>query len=184
MIVLEGPDNAGKSTFARLLCDACGLHYSSAGPAPKTPDELQLCLNTQLMNASVKMVQDRLTCISQQVYNGSDDNLQKYLDLMLQVEHCIVIYCRPPDRILMDFSTHKVKSYDTEESLSKIVANQHRYIERYDALMKTIPHKQYDWTDEGLNLEGFIEMLYNTQVHKDCWRQFTNPQRFMVRDAL
>lgn len=33
-IILEGPDGAGKTTIARILCHALGMEYSHEGPPP------------------------------------------------------------------------------------------------------------------------------------------------------
>jgi hypothetical protein len=83
----------------------------------------------------------------------------------------MMVYCRPPDRILMDFSTHKLKSYDTEESIKKIVDNQHTYIERYDAIMAKIPHLTYDWTDDQMSKDMISDLLMATQYSENEWNR-------------
>lgn len=167
MLVLEGPDNSGKSTLGKAL----GLQYFSAGPAPKSVTELQECLNIQQMRAGLPCVQDRLTCISHQVYSEdlTKGFLQSELERLVKVPTFLIVYCRPPERVLMDLSTHKVKSYDTEEHMAKIIANQHIYIQRYDELMANIPHVQYDWTDEDISHEFFIQSMIKTQYEKHHW---------------
>lgn len=175
MIALEGPDNAGKSTLAKYLCDRYGLALCTAGPAPKNERERDICLITQYANSGWIIVQDRLTCISQQIYNDLDHTEEEtFLQSMIKVEKFVLVYCRPPDRTLMDFSTHSIKSYDTEESLAKIIANQHKYIEKYDAIMKRIPHVWYDWTDSNLNIEYITDILYNSQISKEGFHDLSN----------
>lgn len=174
MIVIEGPDNAGKSTLAKEI----GLQYFSAGPAPKDSIELRSCLTEQKSRASTPCIQDRLTCISQQVYSDAPESsvLQRYLDELIEQPFFVIVYCRPPQRVLMDLSNHKIKSYDTEQSLEKIVDNQHTYIERYDALMSSIPHVVYDWVEyrdfASGELGNFVRFLVNTQYSLDEWRSF------------
>lgn len=176
MIVVEGPDNAGKSTLSSEI----GLQRFSAGPAPRDSLELRECLRDQKARASVPCIQDRLTCISQQVYSDAPESsiLQRDLDELIEKPMFVVVYCRPPERVLMDFSTHKVKSYDTEKSLEKITDNQHTYIERYDELMRSIPHVLYDWTeyrDHGsADLNRFVRMLVNTQYSVDEWKRIVS----------
>jgi hypothetical protein len=171
MIVLEGADNSGKTTFASRFS---GLPVYTAGPAPKDADAELACIIEQMNNASKRCVQDRLTCISQQVYGNRlfDKSLGQVLVDMIKMPRVIVVYCRPPDRVLMDFSTHNVKSYDTEEHLKKLLDSQHTYIERYDALMSTIPHVLYDWTDPDVHLDGFVKRLILSQKGEDQWLEF------------
>lgn len=174
MIVFEGPDNAGKSTIAKLVARTFDIPYQTAGPAPKNESEKISCLLSQLGLSGSIVVQDRLTAISQRVYSDASNRRleEECLRIMINVPRFIVVYCRPPERTLMDFSTHKVKSYDTEESLSKIVSNQHIYIQRYDELMKRIPHIQYDWTDDQVDKLKFADRLVQTQHSNDYWVDF------------
>jgi hypothetical protein len=168
VIVLEGADNSGKSTLARSL----GLPYFSAGPAPTSESELKRCLDEQRARSKMICVQDRLTCISQQIYS-EELNKQPLRDELEYLAHrpgVIIVYCRPPERILMDLSTHKVKSYDTEENLSKIIANQHVYVRRYDTLMSSIPHFIYDWTDSIVETHEVISHLIDTQHDAKVWQ--------------
>lgn len=173
MIVLEGADNSGKSSLANRFS---GIPVYTAGPAPKDEDEENKCLMEQLDRASTKCVQDRLTCISQQVYGNRlfDSKLGSILVDIIKMSPVIVVYCRPPDRVLMDFSTHSVKSYDTEEHIKKIIDNQHTYIERYDALMSTIPHMLYDWTDKDVNVDGMVKNLIKSQRGESSWLELRN----------
>lgn len=174
MIVVEGPDNAGKTTLA----EAIGLQRYTAGPAPRDARELTECLLDQRARASMPCVQDRLTCISQQVYSDAPESglLGEALREFVKIPMVVVVYCRPPQRILMDLSKHKIKSYDTEESLKKIIDNQHTYIERYDAIMATIPHIQFDWTEYLDFVEAdrgeIIRYLVNTQYSMEAWQEY------------
>jgi hypothetical protein len=70
----------------------------------------------------------------------------------------------------MDFSTHRVKGYDTEESLRRLMDRQHEYIGRYDDLMSTVGHVKYDWTDEGLNKDGFIQFVHYAMMDESIKR--------------
>lgn len=168
MIVLEGADNSGKSTLAAKFS---GIPVYTAGPAPKNDEEEDKCLIEQMNRVPKTCVQDRLTCISQQVYANRlfDTKLASYVLDMIKMPTMIVVYCRPPDRVLMDFSTHNVKSYDTEDHLRKILDNQHTFIDRYDSLMSTIPHMHYDWTDPDVVVEGMIKQLLQSQKGVDQW---------------
>lgn len=170
MIVVEGADNSGKSIFGK----AFGMAYFSAGPAPKDAHELKQCLRDQRNRAMLPCVQDRLTCISQQVYSDAPEAclLQRDLDELVNEPKVIVVYCRPPERTLMDLSTHIIKSYDTEENMEILTRRQHEYIRRYDALMASIPHVIYDWTEHDEKENSEIRgLLMVTQNSMDEWRR-------------
>jgi adenylate kinase family enzyme len=170
MIAFEGPDNAGKSTFAKYVCDKYGLAYFTAGPAPKNGFERDTCLVEQYGRLHFPIVQDRLTCISHRIYHADDDiESSIFRNLMVKSNKFVLVYCRPPDRTLMDFSTHKLKSYDTEQSIKKIMDNQHEYIQRYDAIMASTPHLTYDWTDDQMDRDVIADRLMATQYDESEW---------------
>ena len=56
MIIVEGPDNAGKSTFAASI----GLEVRHPGPAPINDFELNLCLHDQIISMREPIVLDRV----------------------------------------------------------------------------------------------------------------------------
>lgn len=144
MIVLEGMDNSGKSTLAKKL----GFQTIHPGPAPKSFDEETNFMDNQLGLASHHLVMDRITCISQQVYQDKlfDKRYIEYLKRMQEVNNFAIIYCRPPDSVILNFKTHQPKKYDTKDSLKKIEDNAIKYLGSYDKLMATINHIVYDYT--------------------------------------
>lgn len=171
MIVVEGPDNGGKTSLANRF----GLPIFTAGPAPRTEAEVTRCIDQQYGRATLPCVQDRLTLISHQVYpdEGPSELLSALLRGFVELQGVVIVYCRPPNRTLMDFSHHSVKSYDTEESLKRIYDNQHRYIERYDDIMSHIPHIEYDWTSmDRDSTDEFVGRLLATQGNPEGWRKF------------
>jgi hypothetical protein len=183
MIVVEGADNSGKTTLARKM----QLPYFSAGPAPTTLTELSECLKDQWNRAQVPCVQDRLTCVSQQVYSEAPESvlLQPILGDFVDQPGVVIVYCRPPERVLMDFSTHQVKSYDTEEHIEKLIRKQHEYIKKYDDLMATVPHVLYDWTEHSVaGCENIMEMLFETQINATNWKTLMKSIRMSTVRAL
>ena len=176
MIVIEGADNSGKSTFAKSL----GLAHFSAGPAPSDRYELLRCLDDQRGRASMPCSQDRLTCISQQVYSEAPEAalLQRELDELVEVPLVVIVYCRPPERTLMDLSSHVVKSYDTEENMERLAKRQVEYVQRNDDLMSKIPHIVYDWTEYSAQENSDIRSLLITSQHSiDEWRKLRDAMR-------
>lgn len=150
MIIIEGMDNSGKSTLAKKL----GLKTIHPGPAPES-DSIELeCMEYQLSIAQEPVIMDRITCISQQVYQNRlfDSKYTAFLHRMLSTPKCIVVYCRPPKEVILNFESHCKKSYDTEESINNLIKNGSALIDRYDELMKTIPNIKYDFTKFFMDL--------------------------------
>lgn len=151
-IILEGPDNAGKTTLAmdlRKLCSDVVYHHSGGRP---TIEEIGPCLEEQLnLSKRLDVLIDRVTSISEQVYRpGMFGNVyyQSKIRGMLNAEHCVVIYCRPPTDRLVSQESIEFRDEENEETRSRILENLHSTVEKYDALMTSIPHIPYDYTDE------------------------------------
>ena len=163
-IILEGFDNSGKSSLA----DRLGFPVLHAGGPPANDIELRACLDKQLSDCKPGVTFDRVSCISDQVYGGKmfHEMHKWYLKRMLDQPATIVIYCRPPDEFLKDFSGHIRKSHDSDQHIEDIEANMALYIKRYDDLMITIPHVKYDYVINGTD-PRFIRTIINSQVRYD-----------------
>lgn len=161
MIILEGFDGAGKSTLATKL----KFPIKHAGGPPKTLEQLKKNLMDQMLECGNKVILDRITCISHQVYgdNMFDPRLMAYLHSMMDCKNTVLVYCRPPDHVLMDFSKHEVKDHDTEEHIEDLKRNMATYIDRYDQLMSKVTHVRYDYTKHGDDVP-FINDLIHSQV--------------------
>lgn len=150
-IILEGPDNAGKSTLADKLCQGQSVRYWHPGGKPKDrEDELRHCeQQLAMMRSRDWTIFDRITPVSQQVYNP-DNEMQvarrDYLEMMLR-EQAVLIYCRPSTDRLLRLQDTQWKPYDTEEHKQKIIQGQHMFVELYDALMQTVPCVSFDFED-------------------------------------
>lgn len=168
MIIIEGMDNSGKSTLA----NAFGLEIVHPGPAPKTKDQERVFLREQAENARLPIVMDRVTCISQQIYQKKlfDNEYMEYLSSMLETPHCVLIYCRPPDEIILDHSTHVAKDYDTPEQLEYLKQNGKQFIGSYDKLMYKLTHIRYNYTVDDEN--KLAEKVLSTQFHPSEWRKY------------
>lgn len=167
MIILEGMDNSGKSTLAAKF----GLEVIHPGPPPKTWGEEQNCLNEQLKNARLPVVMDRVTCISSQVYKNRlfDKLYMDFLDRMLATPHCVLVYCRPPDEVVLNFDTHVVKAHDTKEHLQKVKDNAKRYLESYDKVMYNLPHLKYNYIRPN---DDIIPMATDMVFHLKEWKKW------------
>lgn len=165
-IILEGFDNSGKSTLARKIRERYGFEVHHAGPAPKDEDHMRRCLNEQYELAKKPgVVLDRATAFSHAAYDDlvHDTTMIKHQAALINEPWCVVVYCRPPERTLMDFSSHQEKDWDTDEHLEFITKNAMYIIRRYDVIMHCVPHLFYDWTDDLLDIDTFVDNLAMTQ---------------------
>jgi hypothetical protein len=158
-LILEGADASGKSTLGRLIHKVSGRPLHLSGPAPKDDAQMASMILAQEEAARDReSIVDRISCISQQIYREGLFFRQDLMDNIKSYEgHSILVYCRPPDHVLMNPSMHEWKDYDTAEWKAEILSKQQDYIKRYDLLMSRVPCVIYDWTAE--NAEHVRNML-------------------------
>lgn len=153
-VVLEGPDNAGKSTLAKAIRTECNrVTYYHPGGAPSDAHDEEVCLTTQrnFFESSGQFLFDRVTCISQQVYNpnpSADEARKAFAQHMVRRPNMVVVYCRPPNETLMDVGNYTWRAEETEEHRQKIITRAAEFIARYDEVMLQVPTIFYDWKDE------------------------------------
>lgn len=151
-IVLEGPDHAGKTTLAKQLCTITGAKYHHPGGAPVDEMAERACLMEQqfLIERAGPLVLDRVTCVSQQVYNPNealDPVRTRCLDTLCTSPFVFVVYCRPPNEHLVDVGNYTWRPEETEEHRQKIMTRAFEWVERYDRVMEKVPHLSYDFKD-------------------------------------
>lgn len=166
-IIVEGMDNSGKSTLAASF----GLEVVHPGPRPRSNSETMRCLSDQLKSARLPIVMDRVTAVSSQVYGGEHNTLlcRPFLEEMVETQGCVVIYCRPPIEVIMDFSRHTVAGHDDKKQIEWMMQNAIRLVSRYDKLMATIPHLKYDYTNPN---EEVADAASQALFTVGGWRQW------------
>lgn len=152
-LILEGPDNAGKTTLADTLRKLLPQHvYFHPGGRPADEKAEDACLKDQLwlMTSQDRLIMDRCTSISQQVYSPDPRrSAERGLALNdLITAGVIFVYCRPNTDWLMSFENFTWREGETEEFKQEIIAKQHVFIQRYDDLMQWVPHIHYDYRSE------------------------------------
>lgn len=150
--IFEGPDNAGKTSLAQtVLRSVHGMMYHHPGGAPANPaaEDADMVAQFHMLSWPYSHVfMDRVTCISQQVYNPSTERDPARRQMVQQIlPHAVVIYCRPPNEVLMDVGNYTWRAEETEEHRQKIMTRAHEFIERYDMVMTGIPCISYNFRD-------------------------------------
>lgn len=182
IIVLEGPDNAGKTTLARKLRhQLTSVKYYHPGGKPDDSAHEAEFLNQQsaMFRSTIPHIIDRVTCISQQVYNPDPvlDHLRQQMAAEMIEAGVVVIYCRPPNEVLMDTANFSWRAEETEEHRQKIITRAHEFIERYDKVMTGIPCISYDWRDAPhaeLIAAKAVQALLGVQSAQEWFKNLIN----------
>lgn len=154
MIIIEGPDGAGKSTLIKSLQLAnTGLTLAprpctSLG-GPLVGDDLLQWL--QDYSRMYGYIYDRHPCISGAVYDSVysrpvEPRLQQRLHEAFWEarDNARVIYCRPPRQEI-------IRSVNESAQMGGVDRKIHQIIDTYDAIMANmVPHEKYDWTRDEL----------------------------------
>jgi hypothetical protein len=125
LIVVEGPDNSGKSTLALRIAHRFGLVvHESEGPPTETET-----INQRIRRYAERDRNNPLPCVyarhpvvSQPIYSAIKGNRGDVVDVNLTMDfYCvqqpILIYCDPLERGLGD---HKIKDHDTPEFIADL----------------------------------------------------------------
>lgn len=158
LIIVEGPDGAGKSTLIQKLSEDLDLPIYSSGK-PEGPMQLMSTMTTLVNMAKdldITYLVDRYPAISEPIYSKVL-NKKKYftpdlIDFFLNQE-IKVIWCNLRDRkqmfdnISTDYKPHKPLKH-----LQEVKENYYVLCEEYFDFMTKISDKvdiyQYDWTSD------------------------------------
>lgn len=178
-LVLEGPDNSGKTTLAKHLMAGIGnsvTYFHPGGPPPnEEAEEANLKEQFELLTGSTAVLMDRSTCISQAVYSplqtpSAVTRRQAALSGLLLSGRVMFVYCRPSTDLLMRTDDLTWRPDESEEHKRMIVQNQHTYIERYDALMSKVPCVQMDFQcDEHYDLTKTLTLALGGDEYATRW---------------
>ena len=136
MIIIEGHDNSGKSTLARVIkshpdFSRYGIQESE-GP-PVSPAEINERCERYMASVARgdKLIWVRHPVISNAIYGSfrpEGDVIRSDVRAAFHAMKPLLIYCDPMERGLGD---HVVKDHDTEEHLALLQANSERILGAY-----------------------------------------------------
>lgn len=165
MIIVEGPDNSGKSTLIKQLREDLGVRLITPiaqGPTRSMKDlydRTYYIIDQAIRNKSDKIIVDRINLISEDIYGpicrqrNLWDSMAKEKQKLwssLNLLNPFIIYCRPSNEVLENMETHQVKVYDTPEHLKSIQEKQGLIVRAYDnyfANWKYYNFFRYDYND-------------------------------------
>lgn len=173
IVVVEGPDGAGKSTLIDNLRLSCEKHYVTlrrSGP-PKDLEEIKCIVSwIERFHPSypTPLIMDRHPFISEAIYGNllrGQSLMQDYyqmhdIDMHFRGHINRIIYCRPPSGII-----HK-KLHENPQ-LKGVVERIDEIIRMYDSTMRYINHAgcpvvEYDWS--AGHEPSYLEALFFGRV--------------------
>lgn len=189
-LILEGPDNSGKTTLAKKLVAMCrseaNVEYWHAGGPPTTVQAELDCLRDQFEMVANghprQFIIDRVTCISQQVYNPDTimhPNRQQALLQLSMHRNCFIIYARPSTDKLLRSDDMTWRAEEPEEHRQKILCNLHTFVQGYDRVMSAVRCIQYDYEDPNsqLLIDMALMALHGSQDARNWFEKIITQKR-------
>lgn len=159
-IILEGPDNSGKSTLAEHLGTFMGLEVVKSEGREKWPGEVNDRIRRYNSQYN-KVIYDRHPVVSQTLYNLIKTNTPVDEELLQQFyqEKNILVYCRP--LIERKMEGHVAKDYDEPEYLATIEEKYGPLVKLYDEWALSHAHFLYRIGDDRTRLLEALKGAYS-----------------------
>lgn len=143
MIVIEGFDASGKSTLANRIGELLKWPVLHTGGPTRDEADVIHCLHRSRQRMQKKVVQDRITHISESVYSMTEFPAKAALAINAIREiptHITLIYCRPPPEFLLAALTteHAQKAWDTGDHMERVERDAKTMIAFYDTIMHVV----------------------------------------------
>lgn len=154
-IVIEGPDNAGKSTLAELIRVATHrLVQPSEGPE-KYPGEVNDRVIRYMADYG-DIIYDRHPCVSQSIYSIVKANTPVNEELIKAFYDSkpLIIYCRPIGKGL---DGHVIKPHDSPDFIESLETNYDKVVAEYDKWGLSHAAIIYRMGDDETRILNFIK---------------------------
>lgn len=167
MIIIEGPDNAGKTTLCEKLSKRLNVPIEHSGGPGKSKQEMQHRINEMFVRRNYACIRDRIPIISDYIYSKSmgreslfdDNNISQYLSDLL-CKHPVIIFCWPGERHLFE-SSHEMSKHADEEHHINVEAKKVTIANMYQSVMRRIPHYTYDFNKDDVT---FLQQVCEHQL--------------------
>ncbi len=160
-IILEGPDNSGKSTLANVLLQVVPYTLQSGEGPPKFPWEIDERANRYM--AMKNTIFDRHPCISETIYGkyrGKPVELHRAtMDRFGELDH-LIIYCESDS---MGAHDHEVKDHDTPDHLELIHDHDKQIRQDYRIWAAVNAHAKYRIGDDVEAVKKLVMEFHNAQ---------------------
>lgn len=172
MIIVEGPDGAGKSTLVKSLCQMYGLTVGERGTKNRdllytvtVPDTMR-ALSCAVHGNEASLVWDRLY-YSDFVYAPLQRRpvafsavQQAHIDAVIEAIRCPIIVCLPPFEVAAMNSAKVHQMTGVEENFETIYNHYRDMCYRVGDASKPFPDHRvvYDYTDDDTHEQVFEEI--------------------------
>lgn len=133
MIIIEGPDNAGKSTLAEKLSKALNIPVIHSVRPEKHWSEEDVLYHSTWQLRPQEAILDRVYAISEYVYGrvirGKTALGEKHSEALFDLYNrpYLIIYCRPDDHTILDNKGR--------DQMDGVIQHHQAIINEYDVLM-------------------------------------------------
>lgn len=175
MIIVEGPDGAGKTTLVERLCEQFGLDVGERATSDRdklyevTRQDTYTALSDELSGREPAYVWDRLY-FSELVYYSVvgrkcefSTEEQQFIERQLALFRCPVIWCMPKlDVVLNNVAAEKHQMKGVRENIEKIWAEYRAISQVYAARDSRTVSTCFDYTGELDRYEGETSHRYSS----------------------
>lgn len=165
LVIVEGPDGAGKSTLIQNLIALGGFVSAHTGGPPRDKQDLEdkLAKVTASLDAAGHniLVLDRHPAVSDPIYSkvtGSRSFATPGgLGEQVGALNPIFVYCRGSADSMRKNISKSPKAHKPSEHLLKVLQSHGEIVKLYDAFFALTPHIRYDWQKDSVL--GLAEVL-------------------------
>ena len=158
LVIVEGPDGAGKSTLIQNLVALGGFVAIHTGGPPRDKQDLEDKLGkvTQALDAAGPniLVLDRHPAVSDPIYSkvtgsrsfATPGELNKQVGAL----NPVFVYCRGSADSMRENISKSPKAHKPSEHLLKVLLKHGEIVKLYDAFFTMAPHIRYDWQRDSV----------------------------------
>lgn len=158
LVIVEGPDGAGKSTLIQNLVALGGFVSIHTGGPPRDKQDLEDKLDkiTQALDAAGPniLILDRHPAVSDPIYSKvtGSRSFATPGELSKQVWSLdpVFVYCRGSADSMRKNISESPKTHKSPEHLLKVIQKHGEIVKLYDAFFALAPHIRYDWQRDSV----------------------------------
>lgn len=158
LVIVEGPDGAGKSTLIQNLVALGGFVYFHTGGPPRDKQDLedQLTMISAVLDAAGPdtLILDRHPAVSDPIYRkvtGSRSFVTPgELDEQVGALNPVFVYCRGSADSMRANIRKSPKAHKPQEHLLKVIQKHGEIVKLYDDFFARTPHIRYDWQRDSV----------------------------------
>ena len=162
MIILEGPDNSGKTTLANKISARFNHPVYHAGGPPANKDEAYKRLSDTLNKSLIDefSLHDRHILFGENIYGKMAGRVpyvpwEEHIEYLMEFNP-LIIYCRPPIDDLLTLNDADFRAGEAESHKEFIRENCAKIISAYDLLMTQVPHVVWNFKGNSTIPEPII----------------------------